>query len=425
MSWRRRAGLLTAAAAGAFAAWLVLNLTSGERRVNVRVPPTEPVTHPQFRRTLGSLVGDPFQPGNRVAELRNGDEILPAMLDAIHRAERTITFETYIYWSGTVGRRFTDALVERARTGVRVHVLVDWVGSATRMDGLSEELKAAGAEVEMYRPPRARYLPALNNRTHRKLLVVDGRLGFTGGAGVADHWLGNAEAPEHWRESHFLVEGPAVAQMQSAFADNWMEARGEVLLGEGYFPALSAAGDAVVQVLRSSPDDGAETIRLLYLLAIAAARHSVRIGNSYFLPDQILVDSLVAARQRGVEVQVLLPGPITDVQIVNRASSATWGPLLEAGVQIYEYMPTMYHCKIFLVDEALISVGSANFDSRSFRRDDEANITVIDPVLAARLARSFEEDKRQARRISLDQWRQRGLGQRVRERLASLLAPQL
>jgi cardiolipin synthase len=423
--WKRKGGLLAAAGLGALTAWLVFNLTSGERRVRVRIPPADPVTDPQFRRTLGALVGAPFLPGNRVVELRNGDEILPAMLQAIKAAERTITLETYIYWSGTVGRQFTDALVERARAGVRVHVLVDWVGSATRLDGLRDELEAAGAQVAMYRPPRVRYLPRLNNRTHRKILVVDGRLGFVGGAGVGDYWLGNADSPEHWRESHFLVDGPVVAQVQSTFMDNWLETRGEVLQSDGYFPALAPAGDGLAQVLRSSPDDGAESIRLLYLLAIGAARRSVLIGNSYFLPDRLLVESLVAARRRGVRVEVLLPGPVTDVQLVNWASSATWGPLLEAGVVIYEYMPTMYHCKVMIVDEALISVGSANFDSRSFRRDDEANLNVIDPALARRLVHSFDEDKRRARPVSLEAWRDRGLRQRFRERVARLLAPQL
>jgi cardiolipin synthase len=423
--WRRRGALLAAAATGAAAAWLVLNLTSGERRVQVRIPPAEPVTHPQFRRTLGALVGDPFLPGNRVVELRNGVEILPAMLEAIRSAQRTVTFETYIYWTGMVGRQFTDALAERARAGVRVHVLVDWVGSATRRGELLDELEAAGAEVGLYRPPRMRHLPGLNNRTHRKILVVDGRLGFLGGAGVADHWLGNADRREHWRESQFLVEGPVVGQLQSTFMDNWLETRGEVLQSEDYFPALAPAGEALAQALRSSPDDGAEAIRLVYLLAIGAARRSVLIGNSYFLPDRLLVDSLVAARGRGVRVEVLVPGPVTDVQVVNWASSGTWGPLLEAGVAVYEYMPTMYHCKVLVVDEALVSVGSANFDSRSFRRDDEANLNVIDSTLARRLVQSFEEDKARSRPVSMATWRQRGLPQRMRERLASLLAPQL
>jgi cardiolipin synthase len=417
--------LLGATTAGAFAAWLVLNLSSGERRVDARFDPAYDVADPQFRRTLGSLVNAPFVGGNRVTELRNGDEILPAMLSAIAKARRTVTFETFVYWEGTVGRRFTDALAGRARAGVRVHVLADWVGSATRSGSLLTELRDAGVEVELYRDPGLRHLAAMNNRTHRKLLVVDGRIGFIGGAGVADHWLGDADAPDHWRESHFRVEGPVVAQMQAAFVDHWMEARGEVLESADYFPPLAGAGDALAHVLRSSPHDQAESIRLMYLMAIGAARRSVRIGNAYFLPDRALVESLASAAGRGVRVEVIVPGPVTDARIVNDASATTWRALLDAGVSIYRYQPTMYHCKLLVVDDTFVSVGSGNFDSRSFRRDDEANLDLVDPALAAQLVRSFEADKARSRRVDPEQWRRRSITQRLRERLAALVAPQL
>ena len=235
-----------------------------------------------------------------------------------------------------------------------------------------------------YRPLRWYNLDRLNNRTHRKLLIVDGRVGFTGGIGVADHWLGNAEDKEHWRDSHFQVEGPVVAQLQGAFMDNWIESRGEVMDGADYFPQLEPVGGHYAQVFRSSPGEGSASMRLMYLLAIASAAKSIRIANAYFVPDSLVRDMLVQARDRGVDVEIIVPGPVLDAQIVRRASRAKWGPLLRAGVRIYEYQPTMYHTKVMVVDEVWSSVGSTNFDDRSFRLNDEANLNVLDPEFGQR-----------------------------------------
>src|SRR6185436_4688459 len=249
------------------------------------------VEDPQFRRTMNGLLGPPLVSGNKVATLLNGDEIFPAMLEAIRSAERTITFETYIYWSGSIGKAFATALSLRAQAGIKVHVLLDWVGSGRMDDTMLQEMEQAGVEVVKYHPLRWYNLGRLNNRTHRKLLVVDGMVGFTGGVGIADNWLGNAEDPDHWRDSHFKLEGPAVAQMQAAFVDNWIETRALVLHGEDYFPALEPAGTQAGHVVNSSATGGSETIRLMYLLSLSCAAKSVRIANAYFVPDDLAVDT--------------------------------------------------------------------------------------------------------------------------------------
>lgn len=424
--WRKRALWAGGAAAFTLAAGLVyVNLTTSSRPVEHAIPHTYEVGDSQFVRIMGNLLGPAVVGGNRVTALLNGDQVFPAMLAAIGSARQTITFETYIYWSGEVGERFADALAERARAGIPVHVLVDWVGAGKMDDRLLDRMRSAGVEIRHYRPLRWYNLDRLNNRTHRKILVVDGRIGFTGGIGVADHWLGNAQDEEHWRDSHFQVEGPVVSQLQAAFMDNWIETEGRLLDGQNYFPAIAPAGRKYAQVFRSSPGEGSASMRLMYLLAIASAARSIRIGNAYFVPDSLVVAMLVDARRRGVEVEIVVPGPILDAQIVRRASRALWGPLLEAGVAIYEYQPTMYHTKVMLVDDHWISVGSTNFDDRSFRLNDEANLNVLDPEFGRAQARVFADDLASSRRITLEEWRRRPLWERVQERWAKLLRSQL
>lgn len=406
------------------ATFVVLNWSPGEERLEQPIEGVAAVTDPQFVRSIGALVGPPLLEGNTAAELLNGDQIFPAMLDAIRSARSTVCFETYIYWSGVIGRRFTDALIERARGGVRVHVMVDWMGAKVDEQMLAE-MRSAGIEFEFFRPLRWYTLDRVNNRTHRKLLIVDGRLGFTGGVGVADHWLGNAQDAEHWRDSHFRLEGPAVAQMQSAFMENWTRTRGVVLHGPDYFPPLAPAGGALAQVVRSAPDDGSEATRILYMMSLAGARRSIYLANSYFVPDDLAVQALLAAKKRGVDVQVIVPGPIIDTGITRRASRARWGPLLEAGVEIYEYLPTMYHCKVLVVDDAWVSVGSTNFDERSFKLNGEANLNVLSPDFARRQVEVFFQDRAQSRRITLEEWKHRPWREKLLERAASLLGSQL
>ncbi len=404
---------------------LVFNLSSGEKKVTHRIEHAYDVRHEQFERVMGNLLGPPIADGNRLVDLQNGDEIFPAMLEAIRSARRTIAFESYIYWSGEVGKSFAAALSERSRSGVACHLLLDWVGS-DRMDGAQlSEMGDAGVQIERYHPPRFYTLSKMNNRTHRKLLVVDGTVGFTGGVGIADHWLGHAQSPDHWRDSHYRLEGPAVAHMQAAFMDNWLKTRSQVLHREEYFPPLAPVGAAKAQVFKSSAGEGSESVRLMYLLSIAAAARTIRIANAYFVPDDLSVAALCDASARGVRVEVIVPGKVTDERIVGHASRSRWGPLLEADVAIYQYQPTMFHCKVMIVDELWVSVGSTNFDNRSFRLNDEANLNVIDEAFAVRQVEVFEQDKGRSRRVTLEEWKARPLREKAAELAASLLRSQL
>jgi cardiolipin synthase A/B len=402
-----------------------LNFTSGEKNVERRLDRLYQTEDPQFHRAMGSLLGPGILGGNRAQELLNGDQIFPAMLASIRAAQRSVTFETYIYWSGDIGREFADALAERARAGVKVHVLLDWVGSAKIDDALLDQMKAAGVDVRKFHKPAWYNLARLNNRTHRKILVVDGKTGFTGGVGIAPKWTGAGQDAEHWRDSHFLIEGPVVAQMQAVFMDNWLKVTGDVMHGEAYFPALAAAGNMDAQVFSSSPSGGSESMQLMYHLSITAAERSIDVASAYFVPDDLTSKALIQAVQRGVKVRIITPGEITDTETVRSASRGRWGPLLQAGAEIYEYQPTMYHCKVMIVDAMLVSVGSTNFDNRSFRLNDEANLNLFDKTFAARQAQVFEDDLRRAKRMSLESWTNRPWQERLKERLASVLESQL
>jgi cardiolipin synthase len=412
-------------AATAAIAFLVMNLSLGDKQVDWRLKHLYAVADPQFVRTMSVMLGPPLTGGNRVEALLNGDQIFPAMLDAIRAAKETVTFETYIYWSGSIGKAFADALAERAKAGVRVHVLIDWVGSSKIDEAYLQEMQAAGVELRRYNKPRWYTIGRLNNRTHRKLLVVDGRVGFTGGVGIADKWLGNAQSPENWRDTHFRVEGPAVAHFQAAFLDNWTKATGEVLHGRPYFPPLQPTGSQRAQVFISSPGGGGESVQLMYLLSIGAATRSIRLSMSYFVPDDVAIDSFVQALKRGVKVQLILPGEHIDTEVVRRASRATWGRLLRAGAEIYEYQPTMFHCKVMIVDDLWVSVGSTNFDNRSFAVNDEANLNVYDVAFARAQSTVFDEDLKRSRRISLEQWENRPWREKLGEHASAILSSQL
>ncbi|QCB48865.1 cardiolipin synthase B [Hydrogenophaga sp. PAMC20947] len=404
---------------------LVINLIGGEKRIEKTLPRLYETDDAAFRRSLGSLLGPQLLEGNRIEALLNGDRIFPAMLQAIAGARATITFETFIYWGGEVGEAFVTALCDRARAGVKVHVLLDWVGSLKMDDSMVERLESSGAVVKRFHKPHWINWARMNNRTHRKLMVVDGLLGFTGGVGIADQWLGDARSPEEWRDSHFRVEGPVVAQMQAVFLDNWMRATGQVLHGEAYFPVLKPAGDQAAQMFSSSPSGGSESMHLMFLLALTAAREYIDLSASYFVPDSLTIRTLTAAAERGVVVRVLLPCGHIDSIFVRKASRASWGPLLRAGVQIAEYQPTMFHNKGLVVDGHFVSVGSTNFDNRSFLLNDEANLNVLDPAFAARMHAVFEADWAQGRRITLAMWRSRPWHQKMQEQGARLLRSQL
>jgi cardiolipin synthase len=373
----------------------------------------------QFRRAIGSLLGPRIEEGNRVEALLNGDEIFPAMLAAIRGAKRSITFETFVYWDGAIGEQFTQALAERARAGVPTHVVIDWFGSLRIDKAYLDQMKDAGVAINLfhqlawYDPSRWRSITDVEQRTHRKILVVDGEVGFTGGVGIADVWLGNADSPDHWRDTHFRVTGPVVAQLQSAFMDNWLETGGELLTGDAYFPPLGRAGSHRAQAFKGSPHEATADIELMYRLAIASARRSIKIANSYFVPDPGTIKALADAARRGVTVQVLIPGRHQDSVLVKASSPALWGDLLEAGVEIHRYRPTMLHCKILIVDDAFTSVGSTNFDNRSFQLNDEVNLNVFDERFAAEQARIFAADLARAERYTYDEWRRRPVLQKA------------
>ncbi|PZR79376.1 MAG: cardiolipin synthase B [Chthoniobacterales bacterium] len=372
-----------------------------QKTVKQELAPVYSAASPSFRQAAGSLLGGSFVAGNNIVTLVNGREIFPPMLAAIHSAQRTINFETYVFWDGEIGRKFTEALAERARAGVKVNAILDAQGTAKLGLENLELLRSAGVQVVKYHSifwldPRR-----FNNRTHRKLLIVDGKVGFIGGVGIADEWLGNAEAPKYWRDNHYKVTGPVVAQLQGAFMDNWLKARGEVLHGPEYFPPLSATGPYAAQVSRSSPSRGGSSLRLLYLLAIASAQHSLLIENAYFIPDDLVRQELIHAAQRGARVEILVPGEHIDQKAVRWASRRHYAELLKSGIKIFEFEPTMVHVKLMIVDGAFVSVGSGNFDLRSLRLNDEANMNVLDRSFAEQQTKLFAIDKRRSREITL------------------------
>jgi cardiolipin synthase A/B len=417
--------ILSTIAVTLLAVVLFQNFATPEKKIDAKLPKLYETDDAEFRRSLSSLLGPPLVEGNQVDTLLNGDQIFPAMLAAIRSARQTVNFETYIYWSGSIGQEFVDALTERSRAGVKVNVLLDWVGSMRMDQAMLDEMKAAGVACERFHEPRWNHWGRLNNRTHRKLLVVDGRIGFTGGVGIADQWRGNARTPAEWRDTHYRVTGPVVAQMQSVFLDNWMRATGEVLHGEAYFPALQPAGPDTAQMFSSSPSGGSESMHLMYLLSITAARKSIALANAYFVPDDLTIRTLIDAAHRGVRVRILTPSGHIDSETVRKASRSTWGPMLEAGIEFAEYQPTMFHVKGLVVDGMFSSVGSTNFDARSFRLNDEANLNVMNAAFGQQQQAVFEADWAKAKRITLQQWRDRPWSERFWELLARLLRTQL
>jgi cardiolipin synthase len=352
--------------------------------------------------TSAFLSGD-FVAGNRVVTLVNGDQIFPAMLRAIRGARRTINFETYVFWDGPIAREFTDALAERATAGVQVNAILDAQGTSKLGAENMAKLRNAGVNVEKYHTLFWWDIRRFNNRTHRKLLIVDGKTAFIGGVGIANEWTGHAQSPEHWRDNHYEITGPVVAQIQGIFMDNWLKTRGTVLHGPDYFPALSPTGSILAQAFRSSPRQGEIDLYVNYLLAIAAAQKTLRIENAYFLPDEKTREALMAAARRGVKVEVLVPGKHIDQQILRVASRRRWPPMIKAGIKFYEYQPTMVHVKLMIVDDLFVSVGSGNFDNRSIRLNDEANLNVLDRGFAAEQVRLFDEDRARSREITLDE----------------------
>jgi cardiolipin synthase len=400
------------------------NLATTEKRLLYRPRRLYTSGDADFRRALGILLGPPLVPGNRITSLVNGEQIYATMLDAIRAAQNNITFETFVF-RDSIGATFVAELSAAARRGIQVHMLLDWLGSRTMDSGLLAAARTAGCELHLYHPPSWYHLGRLNNRTHRKLLVIDGRLGFTGGVGMGVEWCDGCFGLPPWRDSHFKAEGPVVAQMQAVFVDNWIKATGRVLHGAEYFPRLAPAGDMDAQMFGSSPVGGSESMHLMVLLALTAARTSIDIENAYFVPDKLTVEALCSAARRGVRVRIVVPGRYTDARIGRWAAQGLYGALLEAGIHVYEYQPTMMHCKVLVIDGVWSSVGSSNFDDRSFRLNDEANLNVFSEELAREQTQLIDADILKSRRMVLRKWRNRQFGRRVNERLALLLRSQL
>jgi cardiolipin synthase len=404
---------------------LFLNFRKPEKEPNHRVTRHYNILDPQFRREMGVLLGPAIVPGNRIEALQNGDEIFPAMLEAIRAAKRTITFETYIYWSGAIGEQFAEALIERAQSGVCVHLMLDWVGCDKISAALLARMKSGGVEIERYHRVRWYTLGRLNNRTHRKVLIIDGALSFTGGVGIADQWSGNAQDSGHWRDMHFKVTGPVAAQMQTAFLDNWIKTTGHVLHGDQYFPHIAPSGEQLMQMFISSPEGGSDSMRLMYLTAITAAERRIDIEAAYFVPDLLMIRELVSARKRGVRIRILVPGKHIDSKIVGIASKHQWGLLLEHGIEIFVYKPTMLHCKMLIFDEYMVSVGSTNFDMRSFELNDEASLNVYDRHFARQMTAVFETDLASSTPYTLAHWRHRSVRERLEELVLNPIRSQL
>lgn len=378
-----------------------------------------------FAETIGPLLGAEVIGRNSVETLVNGDEFFPSMLKAIREAKKTVTFETYIWSSGKVSDQFIEALSDRARNGVKVHVIVDGMG-ALKFDRADRgRLIDAGVEFHTYgREHWYQLKPNINHRTHRKLLMVDGYIGFTGGMCIDDKWLGNAQSPDLWRETVVRVEGPAVRQMQSVFAANWLQTTSRLLTGPDYFPSETAAGSTRLQCFKSGPNEDPENARVSYLLAIAAAKKSIKIAHAYFVPDDLALQMLLAARQRGVDIEVIIPA-INDSRFGRAASRSRWGKLLAAGVKFHRYLPAMYHCKSMVVDDVFVTIGSVNFDNRSFSINDEVNVNIIDAGVAARHLKIFEDDRKQSEPLTRELFQGRPTYQKILDHFCGMFRSQL
>jgi cardiolipin synthase len=372
----------------------------------------------EYRTTLEATLGIPFTPGNAVRVLRNGDQIFPAMLAAIRAARESVEFLTFVYWTGEIAVKFAAALAERASAGVSVRIILDAIGAAPMDRRLVRLMENAGVTIVWFRKPLRWKLWQIDHRTHRKVLVVDGRIGFTGGVGIAAEWEGDARNPCEWRDTHFEVRGPAVHGLRGAFIDNWVEA--DQPLGPVEVTGLDEEGEALVQVMKGSAAVNWSAIATLFHALLTTARRKLRIATAYFVPDAMMVQLLVRAARRGVDVQILIPGPHMDERLAELAQEHTYIPMIEAGVRIFAFQPCMMHAKILTVDDTVAAVGSANFNQRSMSKDDELVMLVMDAGVLATLDRQFDEDLTRSLELDATQLRHRGPLRRLESRFVSL-----
>jgi cardiolipin synthase A/B len=399
--------------------WLfaMLLLCGCSKVLVVRDIPPITVGHASFFPTIEAHTDATIMAGNRVDILLNGDQTYPAILSEIRRAKSTITFAEYIYEDGALAQEVAEAFAERCRAGVAVHILLDQFGSSSVPSAVVDTMKNAGCHVEYFRRVNAAgiifpwKLLSYNYRSHRRILVIDGRVGFTGGFGINEAWTGNGRTPEHWRDTNARIEGPAVEFLQAAFAESWLETTGVAIGGEAYFPRLEARGDVPAQIVKSSPTGGSFQSYMLFLLSISSAQKSILVTNPYFIPDQVMIEALVKAAARGVRVAILTQAK-TDSEMARAVSRSHYGPLLLGGVEIFEYQVCLLHAKTMVVDGVWGTVGSTNFDNRSFVLNQELNLTVYDRTIAARFEEIFHEDLKYAKQISYEEWKSRGLYER-------------
>ena len=403
-------------AGGIFLTWLVLVFlfTPG---INYHLAHRTSIHAPEFLYTLQSTCQAALHHGNRVTVFTDGVAFYPAMLSAIGEATGSINMELYIFQPGKIADQFVAELSAKARQGVTVTIVVDALGSLSLWGRPVRRLRKAGCRIQSYQRLRWYSLARLNNRTHRELLVIDGKIAFVGGAGIADWWVypsfKRMRWHKPWRDTMARIEGPVVAALQGVAAENWLECCGEILTGPEYFPNLEPAGDTTAFVVKSSPSDRATASRVTFQMLMEASDHSVHISTPYFLPDRALRRALVESAKRGVAITVIVPGPHTDQKWVRLASRRMWGQLLEAGVRIFEYRDTMTHMKVLVADEVWSVLGTTNIDNRSFEHNDEVNVAMRDRALAARLLEDYAGDIEASREVTLERWRKRPLWEKI------------
>jgi cardiolipin synthase A/B len=399
---------------------VINNVIGSEKRDVYKFEYPMTVETPVFRRSAEAL-GNPVVPGNTASLLKNGDQIFPAMTKDIREAKRTVNLETYIFQPDEAGRQFADAMIAAAMKGVEVRLLIDAWGS--KLGELEQPLKEAGVNVRVYRPLRLFSIYKVGKRTHRKILVIDGKIAYTGGLGIEKEWLGDARNSHEWRDTQVRVEGPVAAQMQSVFSEDWTYTTGEILTGDKFYPQIPAAGAMSAQAIKASRGDASSMAKMAYFVAIKSAKKSIHIANAYFLPDTQVRNALVAAVKRGVNVEIMVPGRHIDLPMVRFASWTHYGKMLESGVQIYEYKHTMIHNKTMVIDGVYSVVGSINFDARSMNRNAEESIAIYDRAFAEKMEAMFQEDKKNCSEITYDVWSHRGADKRAAELVSWIWEP--
>jgi cardiolipin synthase len=413
-------GFLLASLFGGSGCTFLHNVIGSEKRDVYKFDHPFDAESAEFRRSAEAL-GNPLLEGNDAKLLLNGDQIFPAMTKDIREAKKTVNLETYIFQPDAAGQQFADAMIEAAHRGVRVRFLIDAQGG--KLGHLKKPLEAAGVMVRKFRPVRLYAIHKIGNRTHRKILVVDGRVAYTGGLGIEKRWLGDARNQDEWRDTQVRVEGPVAAQMQSIFAENWSFTTGEILAGDDFYPTIPPVGSIRAQAIKASRGDSSSRAKMLYYVAIQSAEKSIHLANAYFLPDKQVREALVKAVQRGVDVQVEVPGSNIDLPMVRFASWGHYGDMLKAGVKIYEYQPTMLHNKTIVIDGIYSSIGSINFDARSMNANAEETLAFYDRGFAAKMEAMFQDDKKHCQEITYEKWDNRGIHRRIIETIFWIWEP--